>query len=55
MNGMSRKVTDFFQQKVSKTTLLNDEDGDFQVHSNEEQSNHHANDQTCVTCSCISK
>ena len=55
MSGMSGKVTDFFQRKVSKTTLFNDQDGDFQVHSNEEQTNHHAIDQTCVTYSCISK
>ena len=32
---------------------MNDEDADFQIHSNEEQTNHHAIDQTCVTLSCI--
>ena len=42
MSGMSRKVTDFFQQKVGETTFLNDEDRDFQIHSNEEQTNRHA-------------
>ena len=55
MSGMSRKVTDFFQRKVSETMLFNDQDGDFQVHSNEEQTNHHAIDQTYVTYSCIPK
>ena len=53
MSGMSRKVTDFFQQKVSETTLLNDEDRDFQIHSNEEQTNRHVIDQTCVISTCI--
>ena len=53
MNGMSRKVTNFFQRKVSKTTFLNNEDGDFQIHLNEEQTTRHATDQTCVTYSCI--
>ena len=43
----------FFQQKVSETTSLNNEDGDFQIHSNEEETNRHAIDQTCVTYSCI--
>ena len=46
---MNRKVTDFFQRKVSETKFLNDEDGDFQIHSNEEKTNLHARDQTCVT------
>ena len=45
------QITDFFQQNVSKTTFLNDEDGDFQIHSNEEQINRHAIDKTCVTYS----
>ena len=53
MSGISRKVTDFFQRKVSETTFLNDEDRDFQIHSNEEQTNYHAIDQTCPTSSCI--
>ena len=50
---MSRKVADFFQRKVSETTFLNDDDRDFQIHSNQEQTNRHAVDQTCVTSSCI--
>ena len=53
MSGMSRKVTDFFQRKVSEATFLNDKNGDFQIHSNEEQTNRHVIDQTCVTYSCI--
>ena len=53
MSEMRRKVTEFFQRKVSETTFLNNEDRDFQIHSNEEQTNRHAIDQTCVTSSCI--
>ena len=53
MSGMSRKVTNFFQRKVSETTFLKDEDRDFQIHSDEEQTNRHAIDQTCVTSTCI--
>ena len=48
-----QKVTVFFQQNVSKTTFLNDDDGNFQIHSNEKQTNRHAIDQTCVTYSWI--
>ena len=48
-----QKTNWFFQRKVSETTFLNDEDVDFQIHSNEEQTNHNAIDQTCVTLSCI--
>ena len=44
MSGMSRKLTDFFQRKVSQTSFLNDEDRDFQIHSNEEKTNRHAID-----------
>ena len=51
MSRMGRKVTDVFQQKVSETMFAN-EDGDFQIHSNEEQTNRIAKDQTCVTSSC---
>ena len=53
MSRMSRKVTDFFRRKVSETTFSNDEDIDFQVHSNEDQTNRHAIDQTCIPSSCI--
>ena len=53
INRLSKKVTNFFQQNVSKTTLLNDEDENVQIHSNGKQSNHHAIDQTCVTYSSI--
>ena len=53
MSGMSRKLTDFFQRKVTETMFLNDEYGDFQIHSNEEQTNRHAIDQTCVTYSRV--
>ena len=49
--NVNREITDFFQQNVSKTTFLNDEDGDFRIHSNEEQINRHA--KTCVTYSYI--
>ena len=44
---------DTFQQNLTETTFLNDEDGDFQIHSNEEQTNSHAIDQTFVTYSCM--
>ena len=54
MSAMSRKLNDFFQRKVSETTFLNDEDGDFQIHSNEEKTNRHVIDQTCVTYLCES-
>ena len=53
MSGMSRKVTDFFQRKVSETTFLNEEDRAFQIQSNKEQTNDHDIDQTCVTSSYI--
>ena len=53
MSGMSRKVTDFFQRKVSETAFVNNEDRDFQIQSNKKQTNDHAIDQTCVTSSCI--
>ena len=53
MSGMSRKLTDFFQRKVSETKFLNDKDEYFQIHSNEEQTNRQSIDQTCVTYSCI--
>ena len=38
---MSRKLTGFFQRKASETTFLNDEDGDFQIHSKGEKTNRH--------------
>ena len=53
MSGINRKVTDFFQRKVSETTFLNDKNGGFQIYSNEEQTNRHAIDQTTDTSSCI--
>ena len=53
MSEMNRKVTAFFQGNVSETKFLNDEDRDFQIHSNEEKTNRHAIDQTCVTSSCL--
>ena len=34
---MRKELTDFFQRKVNETTFLNDEDGDFQIHLNEEK------------------
>ena len=37
MSRMSRKVSDFFQRKIGETMFLHDEDQDFQIHSNEEQ------------------
>ena len=51
MSEMNRKVTAYFQGNVSETKFLNDEDRDFQIHSNEEKTNRHAIDQTCVTSS----
>ena len=39
----------FFSTKFSKTTFLNYDDGNCQIHSNEKQTNRHAIDQTCVT------
>ena len=48
MNGMSKKNLIFFQQTVNETMFLNNEKT-----NNEEQTNCHAIDQTCVTSSCI--
>ena len=45
MTGMSKKNLIFFQQKVNKTMFLNNEET-----NNEEKTNCHAIDQTCVTC-----
>ena len=53
MSEMSVKVTDFFRQQFSETTFLNEEDGDFQINSNEEKTYPYTIDQTCVTYSCI--
>ena len=53
MSGMSKKLSDFFQRKVSETTFLISEDGDFQIHLSEEQTNRYSIDQTCVTHSRI--
>ena len=53
MGRMNRKVTDFFQRKVSETAFRNDEDKDFKIHSNEEQTNRYAIYQTCVTYRCL--
>ena len=53
LNGMSRRLTDIFQRKVNKTTFLNNDGGDFQIHSDEEQTNRHSIDKTYITYSCI--
>ena len=39
----------FFKEKINETTFLNDKDGDLQILSSKEQTNHHALDQTCIT------
>ena len=53
LNGISRRLTDIFHRKVNKTTFLNNDDGDFQIHSDEEQTSRHSIDQTYITYSCI--
>ena len=37
MSEMRKELTYFFQRKVNETTFLNDQDGDFQIHLNEEK------------------
>ena len=34
---MRKELTYVFQRKVNETTFLNDQDGDFQIHLNEEK------------------
>ena len=48
-----QKTNWFFLRKVSETTFLNDENADFQIHSNEEQTNRHVIGQTYVDPPCI--